>query len=85
MQHVAGPPNHWRVRLNDGSVVDVWADSLTGTSEPEGERDYDFGCLMDIDPDLQDEFEITARTPANPRRVEVLVAHFPRRSVREVL
>lgn len=85
MEHVAGPPSHWRVLLNDGSTVDVWADGLTGTSGPNDDRDYEFGYLMDIDPSLQGEFEVTARTPSNPNRVHVVVARFPRASVRKIL
>jgi hypothetical protein len=73
------------VLLIDGSVVDVWADSLTGTSGPDDDRDYAFGRLTDIDPSMQGDFEITARTPSNPKRVEVLVVRFPRASVREIL
>ena len=85
MEHVAGPPSHWRVLLKDGSVVDVWADSLAGNSDADDGRDYEFGCLMDIDPSVQGEFEIAARTPSNPRRVVAVVARFPRASVQEIL
>jgi hypothetical protein len=84
MELVAGPPTHWRVVLLDGSVVEVWADAVEGLAGPEDQRDYSFGCLMDIDPALQGEFEVTARTPSNPRRVEVLVARFPRATVRDI-
>ena len=84
MEHAAGPPTHWKVVLNDGSTVDVWADSATGLSGPEDERDYLFECLMDIDPDVQSEFDVTARTPSNPKRVLVLVARFPRAAVLKV-
>ena len=73
------------MRLTDGSVVDVWADSLAGDSDADDGRDYEFGCLMDIDPDAQGEFEITARTPSNPRRVVAIVARFPRAAVHEIL
>jgi len=85
MEMAAGPPTHWRVVLNDGSKVDVWADAVTGIAGTEDDRDYEFGCLMDIDPELQVEFEVSARTPSNPRRVEVVVARFPRAAVRCVL
>jgi len=74
MEHAAGPPNRWRVLLNDGSIVEVWADSLKGVAGPDDDRDYAFGCPMDIDPAVQGDFEISARTPSDPRRVEVLVA-----------
>jgi hypothetical protein len=80
----SGPPTRWIVTLNDGSAVDVWADSVEGLSGPEDDRDYTFGSLMDIDEAEQSGFEILARTPSNPRRVEVAVARFPRAVVRAV-
>jgi hypothetical protein len=40
-----------------------------------------FGNLMDIRPEDQKGFDVTARTPANPSRVMVTVARFPRASV----
>lgn len=67
--------------LQDGSVVELWADAVAGLSGPEDQQDYEFGCLMDIDSALQDQFEVTARTPASRSRVEVLVARFPRAAV----
>jgi hypothetical protein len=78
------PPARWVVTLNDGSEVEVWSHSVEGLSGPEDDRDYVFGVLMDIEPELQEEFEVTARTPANPRRVEVAVARFPRVSVQVI-
>ena len=84
VEFVAGPPSHWKVLLVDGSAVDVWADAMTGLSGLEDERDYEFSCLMDIEPELQEQFEITARTPSNPRRVEVQVARFPRAAVTDI-
>jgi hypothetical protein len=82
--NLAGEPEHWLVTLADGSVVDVWADSVEGLAGPEDQRDYLFGNLMDIAPADQQAFEVTARTPANPSRVVVTVARFPRPSVRRV-
>jgi hypothetical protein len=84
MELVAGPPSRWCVVLNDGSTVDVWAYAATGLSGPDDDRDYVFGVLMDVDVDMQGSFEVTAKTPSNPRRVQVTVARFPRESVREV-
>lgn len=84
MSLAAGPPAHWIVILADDSRVDVWADTMTGLSGPEDQRDYEFGVLMDIEPALQVEFDVTARTPSNPSRVEVCVARFPRSSVKDV-
>jgi hypothetical protein len=84
MELVAGPPTQWRVVLQDGSVVDVWADAVEGLAGPDHPRDYSFGCLMDIEPALQDQFDVTARTPSNPRRVWVLVARFPWATVRDI-
>jgi len=82
----AGPPSHWVVTLVDGSQVDVWADSVTGLSEKTAHDEYlVFGVLMDIDVDLQGQFEVTARPPVPGRRVEVAVARFPRSCVRDVV
>jgi hypothetical protein len=84
VQLAAGAPGRWLVTLTDGSVVVVWADSAQGLSGPDDERDYVFGTLMDIDDADEDGFEILARTPSNPRRVEVAVARFPRSAVQSV-
>ena len=85
MELVAGPPSRWIVTLADGSRVDVWADTVTGLTEKTAHHEHVvFGVLMDIDVDLQDRFEVTARTPARSRRVEVAVARFPRSCVQDV-
>jgi hypothetical protein len=85
MELVAGPPSHWIVTLVGGSRVDVWADSVTGLSEKTAHDEHVvFGVLMDIDVVLQDQFEVTAKTPARSRRVVVAVARFPRRWVQDV-
>lgn len=81
MGYAAGPPSRWVVTLVDGSRVQVWADAVQGLAGPDDDRDYLFGCLMDVDEAEQAGLEITARTPSNPRRVEVAVARFPRGSV----
>jgi len=82
----AGAPSHWVVTLVDGSQVDVWADSVTGQSEKTAHDEYlVFGVLMDIDVDLQEQFEVTARPRFPGRRVEVAVARFPRSCVRDVV
>jgi len=85
MELVAGPPAHWVVTLVDGSKVDVWADAVTGLTEKTSHHEHVvFGALMDIDVDLQDQFDVTARAPARSRRVEVAVARFPRSCVQDV-
>jgi len=81
----AGAPSHWLVRLAGGSTVDVWADAVSGLTEQTAEQKHIiFGVLMDIDVELQQDFEVTARAPARPRRVEVAVARFPRDCVQDV-
>jgi hypothetical protein len=67
------------------SRVEVWADTVTGLSGPEDDGDYTFGVLMEVEPEAQAAFEVTARTPTDPQRVEVAVARFPRTSAREVV
>jgi hypothetical protein len=85
MELVAGPPSHWIVTLAGGCQVDVWADAVTGLTEKTADHEHVvFGVLMDIDVDLQDQFEVTARAPARSRRVEVAVARFPRGCVQGV-
>ena len=79
------PPARWVVTLNDGSEVEIWAHAVEGLSDPKDDRDYLFGVLMDVEPDLQEEFEVTARTTSNPRRVEVAVVRFPRASVQATM
>ncbi len=81
MNLAAGPPSQWLVTLLGGSVIEVWADSVEGLAGPEDQRDYLFGNLMDIRPEDQKGFDVTARTPTNPSRVVVPVARFPRASV----
>lgn len=76
-----GTPAHWVVTLADGGVVHVWADAVTGLSEKTiHHEEIVFGVLMEIDVNRQSEFEVAA--PG--RRVEVVVARFPRHSVRDV-
>ena len=53
MNLAAGPPSQWLVTLHDGSVIEVWADSVEGLAGPEDQRDYLFGNLMDIRPEDQ--------------------------------
>jgi hypothetical protein len=86
MELAAGPPTHWIVTLTGGSNVDVWADAVTGLSEKTAHHEHVvFGVLMDVDVDLQDQFEVTARSAVGTnRRVEVAVARFPRGSVQDV-
>jgi hypothetical protein len=62
----------------------VWADSVEGLSGPEDERDYLFSALMDIARGDQGSFAVTGRTPANPARVIVTVARFPRSAVTKI-
>ena len=86
MELVAGPPSHWIVTLVGGAQVDVWADAVTGLTEKTADREHIvFGVLMDIDADLQDGFEVTARGLVPGRRVEVAVARFPRSCVQDVV
>jgi hypothetical protein len=86
MELAAGPPAHWVVSLVGGAEVDVWADAVTGLTEKTAHHEHIvFGVLMDIDVDLQDGFEVTARGLVPGRRVEVAVARFPRSCVQDVV
>jgi hypothetical protein len=85
MKLAAGAPTHWRVRLLDGSEVQVWAHSVEGLAGDEDTRDYKFENLMDIAVEEQGEFDIGGRTPSNPERVLVTVAIFPRSAVKDIL
>ena len=84
MNLVTGPPSQWLVTLLDGSVIEVWADSVEGLAGPEDQRDYLFGNLMDIRPEDQRGFDVTARAPTNPSRVVVTETRFPRASVARI-
>jgi hypothetical protein len=83
MQHLSAPAR-WKVTLNDGLEVDVWADGVTGLSGAEDLRDHVFECLMDINGSEQGEWEIAGRTPTRSERVLVVVARFPRAAVRSI-
>ncbi len=86
MELVAGAPSHWIVTLVGGAQVDVWADAVTGLAEKAADDEHIvFGVLMDIDADVQDGFEVTARGLVPGRRVEVAVARFPRSCVQDVV
>jgi hypothetical protein len=85
MELAAGPPSRWIVTLTGGCQVDVWADAVTGWTEQTADHEHVvFGVLIELDVDRQDQFEVTARTPARSRRVEVAVARFPRGCVQGV-
>ena len=77
-------PTHWTVSSVDSSVIDVSADFVTGLSGDEDVRDDIFSVFMDVLPDLQDQFDVTGRTPSNPERVIVAVARLPRAAVRDI-
>jgi hypothetical protein len=85
MNLMATTPAHWLVTLNDGAVVDVWASSVEGLSGPEDQRDYLFCNLMDIDPEDKEDFDVTGIFSADPNRMIVTVARFPRSSVARVV
>jgi hypothetical protein len=70
MRHV-GVPGPWYVRLASGGQAIIWADSFTQIDD-----DYVFGSLVDVVAHEQEggHLEITARTPSNPKRIEVTVA-----------
>lgn len=78
------PPGLWKVTLVDGSVVDVWADSVEGLAGPEDDRDYLFSNLLDVPVSEQAAFQVTSTAQANPERVVVTVARFPRTAVVDV-
>jgi hypothetical protein len=85
MELAAGPPSHWIVTLVGGGQVEVWADSVSGTTERTAHLPHiTFGLLMDIDVEMQHEFEVTASTPAQTRRVVVAAARFPRACVQDI-
>jgi hypothetical protein len=74
------------VTLVGGSRVEMRADSVTGLTEKTAHHDHvAFGVLMDIDADLRDQFEVTARGRARGSRVVVAVARFPRSCVLDVV
>ena len=84
MRLAGGTPSHWRVTLRDGSIVEVWADVVTGLSGDEDQRDYEFGVVIDLDPDGQPEYEVSADALPISGGAVITVARFPRASVSDV-
>jgi hypothetical protein len=74
----------WPVTLADGSMVQIWADSVEGLAGPDDNRDYRLCCLMDVARDSQSSFEMVGKTAPPSERVVVTVATFPRQAVRDV-
>jgi hypothetical protein len=74
-------PSPWFVRLTSGADVIVWADAYS----QEG-PEYVFGSLVDATAEEQqyDGLQVTARTPANPQRVEIAVARIPKAVVARI-
>lgn len=71
-------PTPWFIRLTSGAEVVVWADAYSREG-PE----YVFGSLVDatVEEQESDGIWVTARTPANPERVEIAVARIPTAAV----
>ncbi len=84
MRLAGGTPSHWRVTPRDGSKVEVWADMVTGLSGDEDQRDYEFGVVVDLAPDDQTEYDVSAKTLPIRDGAVVTVARFPRASVIDV-
>ena len=83
MRHVC-QPDLWLVTLTDGSLVQVWADSVEGLAGSEDRRDYRFCCLMDVERASQFRLDVVGETVPPSERVIVTVAKFPRGSVKAV-
>jgi hypothetical protein len=81
MHRVAGAPTRWQIILLDGSLVEVWADGVTGRSGDEDTRDYEFAVLMHLEPADEAGFKVLSRWPGG---VLVAVASFPRAAVRSI-
>jgi len=77
-------PELWLVTLADGSLVQVWADSVEGLAGPEDQRDYRFCCLMDVARENQSSFDVVGETAPPSERVIVIVAKFPRDAVTSI-
>lgn len=78
MRHVT-EISQWDVTLNDGSVIQVWAD---GYQEEDGV--YSFGVLVDVEGEVSDGILVTNRTPSNPARVIIALAQFPVSAVAKI-
>ncbi|WBP85835.1 hypothetical protein [Kitasatospora cathayae] len=77
MELVAAPPARWHLPLQDGALLELWADEY-GVEHGA----YEFSVLVRATE--QEQAEIVARTPADPRRVMVVVARLPTGSVQDV-
>jgi len=69
----------WKVTLKDGTVVEVWA---AGYQELDGI--YSFGVLVDAEDGDDSDVLVTNRTPSNPDRLVIALAHFPVSAVAEI-
>ena len=75
-------PQQWKVTLNDGSVIGVWASAYGQTDEH-----YTFEVLADASAAEQADgnLVISAETPSNPRRILFVVARIPKIAVRDIM
>ena len=72
-------PSRWEVTLDDGFVIEVWADGY------EKRDDYVvFSALIDAEREPDEHVLILGRTPANPFRFDVALVRFPASAVTKI-
>lgn len=79
MRFLSPTGGNWRVTLNDGSVLWVWADGYERFGDV-----YSFGLLIDAEGEADESIDITNTTPRNPNRVVVSVLRLPVALVAEI-
>jgi hypothetical protein len=73
-------PTEWRLRLQDGTILKIWADGFQ-----ERDEELVFGILVRAGEAEQNALDVTNRTPSDSERVVVTVARVHRSAVKEVL
>ena len=83
MEILADPlPRQWRVVLDDGSVIGVWASAYGETDEH-----YTFEIMAEasLEEQADEDLVISGETPSNPRRFTFVVAQIPKHRVSDIV
>ena len=81
MRFAAGPPHLWRVTLNSGAEIELWADGHP-TEPVDGH--WIFDVLVDATPDEQHEVRISGQTVPPSDRCCMVIARIPAADVQSI-
>ncbi|GAA2995530.1 hypothetical protein GCM10020229_05090 [Kitasatospora albolonga] len=79
MEFAAGVPSAWHVTLRSGALIELWADAYAMEKDA-----YVFSVLVRAAAAEQAELEVSARTPTDPDRIDIVVARLPRSEARQL-